>query len=158
VIQNGVQFNGDSFPSDKISIVNKTGGALVKGGIYALDLTKTVATDTRGQLSYVVAVAAGNIGGILVVAEKALADGESGLGVVYGPTKVLVKADVTNIAAGDRLKAVAASTKAQKASAAAGSLDIGVAKALEPATTDGALITVFFCGLNLNVALNGATT
>jgi hypothetical protein len=154
----GVQFAGDSFPTGKITIVNKTGGALVKGGVYALDVSGSVATTVREKLSFVVAVSAANIDGFLVVATKALADGETGEGVIQGPVDALVDGDTTDVAAGDRLKAVAASTSLIKASEAVGSTDIAVGKALEANAGVAALKSIYFMGFNFNLVTNAAVS
>lgn len=158
MLTNGVQFAGDSFPATKITITNKTGGALVVGGVYALDITGSIATTVREKLTFVVAVSAGNLKGILVVATKALAEGDTGEAVVFGPVDALVDGGTTDVAAGDRLKAVAASNALIKAGEAAGSVDTAVAKALEANTGAAALKSIFFMGFNMNTDINAATT
>lgn len=156
----GIQFAGDSLEAGKIAVVNKTGGALTVGGVYALDLFRADAdtTDVRTALKNLVAVSASNIDGILVIATKALADNEEGEAVVIGPVKALVDGDTTDVVVGDRLKATAASVNLTKASEAAGSVDVAVGKALEGNTATAALKTIYFMGLNLNVSTNAATT
>jgi len=86
------QFNGDSFDATKISFINKTGAQLVKGAVYALDLARTDPTSIspRSSLGNLVGVAAGNLQGILVVAEQATNPNDFGLGTVFGPVNALV--------------------------------------------------------------------
>lgn len=167
MFQNGVQFQGDSFPGTKISVRNKTGAALVKGGIYALDLTKVSGgTVSHGdQLGNLVIVVAANKAGILVVAEKALADGDQGLATIQGPVSVMVDGNVAAIAAGDPLVLVvpAGTNPAylKKGAQAIGNADLILARSLDANTTAfGATnqATVFFSGLGVGYINNPAVS
>lgn len=97
---------------DRLEIigVNKTGGALTVGGVYSVDVTRGngASTDADSGLSNIVAVAAGNLRGFLVVALKATAIGAVDRFLLKGYEKVLLDG-TTAIAAGDRLIAAAAS-------------------------------------------------
>ena len=111
---NGVQFSGDSFPANKVTVLNKTGGTMVAGGVYALDFAwqrdRPAADDVlrrrdgRGQPS-----------GILIVPEKDIAARDTGIVVIQGPTVAIVDGSGVAVAAGDPLKAAAASNKLVKA-------------------------------------------
>lgn len=87
-----IQFSGDQFDGSKIGILNKTGAQLVKGGVYALDLSRIDPTSisVRTALANAIGVVAGNIAGILGVAETATNPGESGNLCVFGLTNLLV--------------------------------------------------------------------
>lgn len=155
-----IQFNNDNFQAVKIGFINKTGGALVKGGVYALDVNQADAYSTTAQKSLFAlkAVAAGNINGVLVVAEKATPSGEVGEGVVFGPCDALVEG-TTDVAAGDRLKATAAQNYLAKASAAVGSVDVGVGMACGAQAANSSVLTkVLFDGIAFNKVINAAVS
>jgi predicted RecA/RadA family phage recombinase len=160
MIPGAIQFNGDTMQSSKLGFINRTGGAMVKGGVYALDIVRgnVNSTSVRTALYNAVTLAAGNIGGILVVAETTTPDGEEGQGVVFGPADVRLDG-TTDVAAGDRLKAVSGTTNLAKASAAVGSVDVGVAIALEARTADSVgLQKVIFDGFAFNKVINAAVS
>src|SRR3954447_23040467 len=87
---NGGQFGGDSFPANKITVINKTGGTMVVGGVYALDITRASATDPRQMTYYAVATSAANLPGILLVHDKDIAAGDAGVVVIQGPMTAIV--------------------------------------------------------------------
>jgi len=161
MIPGAIQFNGDTLQASKVGFINRTGAALVKGGVYALDLTKgaTESTTARAGAYNLVAVATAHLAaGILVVAEAATPDDEEGQGVIFGPAKVLVEG-TTDVAAGDRLKAVNAQNYLQKASAAVGSIDVGVGVARDAQAANSAVLTdVFFDGITFNKVINAAVS
>lgn len=143
----GIEFpNGDTFQTQKITATNRTGGALAVGGVYALDVTlsQTESSTAQKALGNVVAVAAGNIDGILVVALDTLADNETGLFVLDGPTLALVDGGTLDVAAGDKLIPTAASNALTKSGA---TTDIVAAKALAANTGTAALKAVYFHGV-----------
>jgi hypothetical protein len=143
----GIEFpNGDTFQAYKITATNRTGAALSKGGVYALDLTQsaTETTDAKKALGNVVKVAAGNIDGILVIATEDLADDETGLFVVEGPCLALVDGGTIDVAAGDKLIPTAASINLTKSDAIT---DIVAGKALEANTGAAALKMIYFHGV-----------
>jgi hypothetical protein len=149
----GIHFDGDSARAQQISIVNKTGAPLVIGGVYALDVNNASAS-MREKLSHVKAVHADNINGVLVVATRALEDGESGAaGVITGPVRVRVNGAV---ALTGRLKAVAGENHLVAASDGVGSTDIGVAKPLAANASGDAVIEALFDGVSFNKAINSA--
>lgn len=153
-----MQLLADSFEVQRLTVVNKTGAALVKGGIYALDITKVSATTLAQQLSYITGAVTANMGGILVVSETTTANGDECQVVVSGPVKALVDG-TTDVAIGDRLKAVTATTALVKASAAVGSVDVGVGIALAARATDSAgLLDILFDGECFNKVINGAVS
>jgi hypothetical protein len=149
----GIHFDGDSARAQQISIVNRTGEKLVIGGVYALDVNNGDLS-TREKLSHVKAVHANNLNGVLVVATRALEDGESGsAGVVAGPVRVRVNGAV---ALTGRLKAVAGENYLVAASAGVGSTDIGVGKPLQANTEGTVLIDALFDGVSFNKSINAA--
>lgn len=87
-----IQFSGDQFDGTKIGVVNRTGANFTKGGVYALDLSRTDPTSisVRTALANAIGVVAGNLLGILGVAESATLPGEAGNLCVFGPCNVLV--------------------------------------------------------------------
>jgi hypothetical protein len=97
---------------DRVEVLglNKTGGALTVGGVYALDVSRIngASVDQDTALSDVVATAAGNLRGFLVVALAATANNTVGRFLLKGFDKVLLDG-TTAIAAGDRLIPAAAS-------------------------------------------------
>ncbi|HWP40861.1 MAG TPA: hypothetical protein VNL70_08040 [Tepidisphaeraceae bacterium] len=164
MLHNGIQFFGDSFEAEKITVRNVMATATVANGVYALDVTASggdtsgAADPVRAAAGNIVAVSTANLGTILVITPKPIRPGEVGEAIVRGPAKVLVNG-TTDIAKGDRLKASNGSAVLTKASSAAGSTDIGVACAREAFTTDGdGTIKVFFDGICFNKVINGATT
>jgi hypothetical protein len=159
-----IQFGGDSFEVEKVFVKNVSGTDTVAGGVYALDLgaadsdTSGAADPIRAAQQNLVGVLTANLGGILVVTPKIIKAGEIGEAVISGPVKVLVDG-TTDVAKINRLKASNASTSLSKASAAVGSVDIGVGVALEAQAADSAvLIWVLFDGISFNKVINGAVS
>lgn len=133
----------------EIGGINRTGGAMVKGGVYALDITRTDATnsiDTDSSITSVVACATANLRGILVVALDAYAAAAPGRFLVRGLGKVMVDG-TTDVLVGDRLIPQNASSSLIKM--AANSLVNPCALALAGQTNDGALLTdgIYFDGM-----------
>jgi hypothetical protein len=157
----GIQFNGDSLEAQHIPVLNTTGADLVLGGVYALDLAQELAATSgngnpvKASLTNINATTANNLNGILVVCDKVILAGESGMVVISGATKVRVNGTV---ALTDRLKAVAAQNYLQATSQAAGSTDVGVGKPLETNAAGPNLKKVLFDGVAFKGAINGATT
>lgn len=92
-----------------IAATNRTGGALVIGGVYALDHTQSDAdsTDAETGAGNVVAVDSGHINCDLVIATDTLADNASGSFIAASPhTQVMVEG-TTDVAKGDVLIPVA---------------------------------------------------
>lgn len=144
----GIQMpSGQPVGGEPVLLFNRSGDDSVPGGVYALDVTGTHSeTNPFNKLRNAVEVAAGNIDGLLVVATDVTKPGEvSTRWTGGGPVKVLVNGNGTNIAAGDKLKPTAGENYLVKSSA---TTDVVVAIALESATTDGALIAVYFFGAN----------
>lgn len=164
MLHNAIQFLGDSVAVEKITVKNVTATDTVAGGVYALDITAIDAETSgasdpvRAGLGHLVAVATANLGGILVVTPKVIKAGELGEAIISGPVKVKVNG-TTDIAKGDRLKASNASAVLTKASAAAGSTDIGIGLALQAFATDGdGTIWAIFDGVAFNKVINAAST
>jgi hypothetical protein len=151
----GMQYNGDIFETQRVSVLNKTGAALVVGGVYALDLSQSVAATSGDSLTFLVAVSANNINGVLVVAETAMAAGDSGLVVLSGRVKVRTNGTT---ALTDRLKATAAQNYLAAASSGVGSVDIGVGKPLAVNAGGPNLVDTLFDGVSFNKVVNGAVS
>lgn len=133
---------------EEITAINRTGSALTAGGVYALDITRTDATnstDADSSLKNVVACATANLRGILVVALGATAAAAAGRFVVKGLCSVLIDG-TTDVAVGDKLVPQNASNAVIKQ--AATSLVNNCGFTLTAQTTDAATLTanVWFDG------------
>lgn len=133
-----------SLPREEIVAVNRTGAALVVGGMYSLDITGGDATsiDADSNLSNVVATATANLEGFLVVALQPTADKAVGKFLIRGVDQLLVDG-TTDVAEGDRLIPQNASVNVIKATA----LVMPCALALEAQTANaGTLARCYFDG------------
>lgn len=91
---------------EEITAINRTGAALTAGGVYALDITRTDATnstDADSSLKNVVACATANLRGLLVVALGATAAAAAGRFVIKGRVSALTDGSGTAITVGLRL-------------------------------------------------------
>lgn len=141
-----VKFQSAQFDNVSRLGTNKTGAAMVIGGVYALDVARTDAssTDADKAVGNVVAAATANLRGILVVALEAVPIGGTANFLVKGRTKVLVDG-TTDVAALDRLIPQNGSPNLVKQGAT--SLVNPCGLALEAQTTDaGTLTDVLFDG------------
>ena len=144
-------------PTKKIIGVNRTGGTLTVGGVYAVDVTggATESTDADSNLTSIVEPATGNVRGFLVVADQATLDDQPGTFTMVGRVPVLVETTTTDCAEGDSLIPVNGQIYliVQTKGATGGIADtyvVGCAIALAASTTNAATLTdVFFDGYAL---------
>lgn len=98
----------DSFETQYLTVNNRTGGALVVGGVYALDQAQAEAESTTVQTAFhnLIAVATASLKNvILVVAQEAAADNAQAVVIVSGFASVRVES-TTDVTKGDPLKGV----------------------------------------------------
>jgi len=134
-------------PTKKLLVTNRTGGALVVGGYYAVDVTggATESTSADTNLTNLVAAATANLRGIGVIATEAAADDADTVVTLTGRVSALVDG-TTDVVEGDRLIAQNASPNLIKQAG----LFPGVGFALEAqATNAGTLTDIFFDGWGL---------
>jgi hypothetical protein len=142
----GIQYAGTiGFAAEYVYLYNRTGGATVVGGVYAIDVSRVQAesTDAASAMSNATPVAAANIDGILVIADQIVADNEIGRFIVNGPALALVDGGTTDVLVGDKLIAAAASTSLVKSGA---TTDVVHAIAIDGNTGTAALKTVYWLG------------
>lgn len=160
---NSINRQGDFLPLEKIVVTNRTGGALVKGGIYKLDLAAsdgdvTAYATWRGQatrqlenspLGNIIAVGANTAdeSGIFVVATDTSADNVTCEVVLRGVCQVLAAAS-SSVAIGMPYKPVASAATVQTYTT--GLAAIGVA--LEAGGASSGLIWAYHSG----IAISGA--
>lgn len=96
----------------KIPAVNRTGGATVVGGVYALDVAQSDGASTSIELgaSNVIAVATARFKSPLVVALQVLADDQEGTFMLQSPDVPILIEGTTDVAAGESLVPVNAQT------------------------------------------------
>ncbi len=144
-------------PDKKIIGTNRTGAALVVGGVYAVDVTgsATESTTADTNMGNIVACASANLRGFMVVATAATADDADGEFILQGVCQVLVDGGSIDIAEGDALIAQNASPNliAQGTSGSPGTGDSQIpacAISLGTQTSSTAtLTTVYFDGMAL---------
>lgn len=131
-------------PTVDIDVTNRTGSALVVGGVYAIDVTgsATESVSAETNLGNVVACATANLRGILCVALSALADDATGKVRIQGPVSALVDG-TTDVAEGDGLIPQNASPNLIKAAGLVNACGL----ALDAQTTNaGTLTKIYFDG------------
>lgn len=152
-MENFVQFpDGDNFATRKITVSNRTGGTLVLGQPYALDISAVQAetTSVKKGLGNITPPATANLASIMVVAlaGQLLADNETGLVASEGEVSALVDG-TTDVAIGDSLTVANAGAAFVKASTG----NQIHARALEARTTNSAgLMKVMLLGWPKGVA------
>lgn len=143
---NAIDFpSGQPFTAQLGLFHNRTGGTLVVGGVYAVDMAGTVSeSNPFNVLRNLVTPHADNIDGKVVIAQRALADKEKAADfIMAGPATALVNGSGTSIAKGDKLIVTAGSNKLTKSGA---TTDNCVAWALAASSADNDLIPVLFFG------------
>lgn len=143
---------GSHFNTARVLLTNRVGAATVIGGVYMLDLARTQGESTTPETACenVTPITTAGFYKEIVVAADVIADNARGFFILAGGsayrTKLLVNANSVNIAAGDSLKPVNASTAAVKGTPGT---DPCFAVALTAATTDGVLIDAIVYGRGL---------
>lgn len=133
-----VQFpGGDNFATRRATVANRTGGTLVLGQVYCLDISAVQAETTTVKLGLgnITPPATANLASpaVVAVAGQLLADNETGLVAIEGEVSALVDG-TTDVAIGDPLTILNAGTAFTKAGTGA----LIHARALEARTTNSA--------------------
>jgi hypothetical protein len=94
-------------PTQKIVVVNRTGGPTLEGGVYAVDIegSDVASTDADSNLTNIIAVSAGNMFGFLVCVEEIVADDAPVVATIIGNVQVLMEGTIA-IVEGSALEAV----------------------------------------------------
>lgn len=143
----GIQWPGqNNFKAAPVVMFNRTGGNLVNGQLFAVDLLNTESETVKSNiLRNAVALSAGNLDGLVGVVQindgrSVIADDESFDAIMEGPVLALVDGGTIDVLGGDKLTVAAAATSFTRSDA---TTDIVWARALEANTGAAALKLVY---------------